>query len=396
MQSKFEQLIKELDEERETLSKVLETNSRQEIEISDLKNTLNETKHELIKSNGVINELTHFKSGYSQKLDEIKNLKNELDSENTRRDKLESKQEQLREEAKKIKQKLTLLQDENAELKHENVDYRNQLTGVKSRLDLIADKSHTELEKNSALQDQLNEMRKKLEHSEVKCSEYSQKFDLLMQKYELRKTKQKNKIERLWDYFQKERTKYKDLLTNAQIKNANDQENSSYQLLVEERNNLVASLADRDSRIRDLRRQNAQLNCKIKLLNDETENLNDRLEALIKEKNKLRRELQLNALSSDIFDLAPSSKNSAAHLPPVKSNSPPVLLVSKKKNFNSVENIDKATKLWTDMNTSCWDINYNTGNVNKYALASKNEANNYILNMTSDINSLTNTPRSFR
>lgn len=393
---KFEHLIKELDDERETLSKVLETNSRHEIEIGDLKNSLNETKHELIKSNGAVNELTHFKSGYNQKLDEIKSLKNDIENERSRREKLESKQEELKEEAKKLKQKLTLLQDENAELKHENVDYRNQLTGVKSKLDFVSDKSHTELEKNSALQEQLNELRKKLEYSEIKCADYSKKFDLLMQKYELRKTKQKNKIERLWDYLQKERIKYKDLLANAQNKMSNVNENSSYHLLVEERNGLVASLADRDSKLRELRRQNAQLNCKIKLLNDETENLNDRLEDLIKEKNKLRRELQLNALSTDIFDLTSPVNNSNAHLPPVKSNSPPVLLVSKKKNFNSVENIDKTAKLWTDMNTSCWDINYNTGNVNKYALASKNEANNYILSMTSDINSLTNTPRSFR
>lgn len=389
-------MINELDEERETLSKVLETKSKQEIEIGDLKSSLNDAKHELIKSNAVINELSHFKSGYNQKLDEIKSLKNECENEKSRREKLESKQDELKEEAKKLKQKLSLFQDEIAELKHENIDYRNQLAGYKSRLDMIVDKGHTEFEKNSALQDQLNELRKKLEHAEVKCSDYCKKFDLLMQKYEQRKTKQKNKIERLWDYLQKERSKYKDLLSNAQNKTANDQEISSYQLLVEERNNLVTSLADRDSKIRDLRRQNAQLNCKIKLLNNETENLNDRLEDLIKEKNKLRREIQLNALSTDIFDFKVPSSNSNSHLPPVKSNSPPILLVSKKKSFNSVENIDKTTKLWADMNTSYWDINYNTGNVNQYALATKNEANNYILNMTSDINSITNTPRSFR
>lgn len=389
-------MIKELDEERETLSKVLETKSKQEIEISDLKNSLNETKHELIKSNAVINELSHFKSGYNQKLDEIKSLKIECENEKSRREKLEQKQEELREEAKKLKQRHNFLQDENSELKHENIDYRNQLVGFKSRLDLISDKSHTELEKNSALQDQLNELRKKLEYAEVRCSDYSKKFDLLLEKYEQRKTKQKNKIERLWDYLQKERSKYKDLLANAQNKSNNNLEISSYQLLVEERNSLVTSVADRDSKIRELRRQNAQLNCKIKLLNNETENLNDRLEELIKEKNKLRREIQLNALSTDIFDLTVPSTNSNSHLPPVKSNSPPILLVSKKKSFSSVENIDKTTKLWSDMNTSCWDINYNTGNVNKYALASKNEANNYILNMTSDINSLNNTPRSFR
>ncbi|CAF0880566.1 unnamed protein product, partial [Brachionus calyciflorus] len=394
----------ELNDKRDTLSQVLETNSKNELEINNLESRLNETKHSLIKSENVINELTHFKTEHIQKIEEIIRLKHEVENEKSRREKAEFKLEEAKEELKKLKQRLSLVQDENSELKHENIEFKNQLSGVKSKLDLIADKSHTELEKNSALQDELNETRKKLEHAEVKCLNYSQKFDLLLKKYETRKTKQKNKIERLWDYLQRERTKYKDLLANAQndLNKKNDDSNStSHQLLMEERNNLISSLSDRDSKLRELRRQNAQLNSQIKLLNDETEHLNEKIEILIKEKNKFRKEAQLNVL--DILDLTPSTSfSNNQHTPPNKSNSPPVQLVPKKKSFNSTDNLDRTLTYWTDLNaTAAWDAFYNTGNVNKYALASssnlaKNEANTYIRNMTSDFNSLINTPMSFR
>lgn len=109
------------------------------------------------------------------------------------------------------------------------------------------------MEKLTAFQDDLNETRKKLEHAELKCASYSQKFEILLKKYESRKTKCKTKIERLWEYFQREKAKYKELLANAQNDLLNtkttlekeaefkQRQESSYQQIVEEKRNLLAT-----------------------------------------------------------------------------------------------------------------------------------------------------------
>jgi chromosome segregation ATPase len=180
------------------LSQVLEKNGKLDQQISKLDRQLNETKHSLIQTEKIINELTHFKSETLAKSEEIIKIKHDFENEKIRREKAEQKIDELREECKKLKQRAAKLQDENEEIKKENVENTNQLQGVKSKLDFISDIGHTELEKNTALQDQLSETKKKLELTEMKCTSYSQKFDILLKRYETRKVKQKNKIERLW------------------------------------------------------------------------------------------------------------------------------------------------------------------------------------------------------
>ena len=198
MQTKFEIVNNELNDKRETLSQILEKNGKLDQQISNLDRQLNETKHSLIQSENVINELSHYKSETLLKSEEKIKIKHDYDSEKLRREKAESKVEELKEEYKKLKQRANRLQEENDEIKKENVENTNQLQGVKSKLDFISDIGHTELEKNTALQDQLSEAKKKLELTEMKCTSYSQKFDILLKRYETRKVKQKNKIERLW------------------------------------------------------------------------------------------------------------------------------------------------------------------------------------------------------
>lgn len=223
---KYDQAINELNDKRATLSQVLEKNGQLDVQISNLEQQLNEAKQSIIISEGIINELNHYKTESGSKLDEAVRLKRDFDAEKSKREKAESKAEEIREEYKKVKSKLTKYMDENGELKQENVEIKNQLETIRSKFNLIADKSHTELEKNTELQDRLSETKKRLEIAEMKCSQYSQKFDLLLKKYESRKLKQKNKVERLWEYLQKERAKYKDLLTNAQV----DMTNAKYMM----------------------------------------------------------------------------------------------------------------------------------------------------------------------
>lgn len=109
------------------------------------------------------------------------------------------------------------------------------------------------MEKLNTLNDELNEVRKKLEHAELKCASYSQKFELLLKKYATRKQKCKSKIERLWEYFQREKAKYKELLANAQNDLTNTKttleketefktkQESSIQQIIEEKRNLLAT-----------------------------------------------------------------------------------------------------------------------------------------------------------
>ena len=198
LQTKYELLNNELNDKRETLSQVLEKNGKLDQQISKLDRQLNEAKHSLIQTENVINELTHFKSETLAKSEEIIKIKHDFDNEKIRCAKAEAKIEELRDECKKLRQRAAKLQEENEEIKKENVENTNQLQGVKSKLDFISDIGHTELEKNTALQDQLSEAKKKLELTEMKCTSYSQKFDILLKRYETRKIKQKSKIERLW------------------------------------------------------------------------------------------------------------------------------------------------------------------------------------------------------
>ena len=198
MEIKFDQICNELSDKRETLSKVLEKNGKLESQINELERKLNEAKHSLIQSETTITELNHFKSECSLKNEQAISMGHEFENEKARRVKTEKKCDELKDELKKCKQKANKLAEENATLKSETIEIKNQLDGFKSKLNMIADKSHTEFEKNNALQDELNESKKKLELAEVKCSNFSDKFDLLLKKYEDRKIKQKNKVERLW------------------------------------------------------------------------------------------------------------------------------------------------------------------------------------------------------
>lgn len=191
----------ELNEKRDILSQTLEKNGRLELQLGNAMQQMNEKKHQIASLEATINELIAYKSDSQGKHEEHIRTKHDLGVEISRREKAEAKIEEQKEEAKKQKLKLAKLQTDNNEIRNELIEAKSQLDNFKSKLNFISDKSHTEFEKNSALQDELNEAKKKLELTEIKCTSYSQKFDLLMKKYENRKIKQKNKVEKLWYAF---------------------------------------------------------------------------------------------------------------------------------------------------------------------------------------------------
>lgn len=198
LETKHGQLQNDFEEKRQTLTQSLEKCARLESQVESVEKQLADKNQLIGNLEKTMNELNGSKHDAQTRLEENLKLRHDYESEKSSREKAEVKLEELRDDYKKQKTRLAKLQADNGELKNEIVELKSQLDSLKSKLNLISDKSHTEFEKNSALQDELNEAKKKLELTEIKCTSYSQKFDLLMKKYENRKIKQKNKVERLW------------------------------------------------------------------------------------------------------------------------------------------------------------------------------------------------------
>lgn len=198
MEKKHEKLSEELSEKREALVQAQERQARLELHLSTLEQNMEDKKKHISHLEASINELTSFKQDSQMKLDELGQVKHELDVEQKLRTRVEAKCEEQRDEIKRQKQKLGQALSEANELRNEMAETKIQLETFKNKLNMISDRKHDDYEKNSAMQDELNEAKKKLELVEIKCESYSQKFDLLLKKYENRKLKHKNKIEKLW------------------------------------------------------------------------------------------------------------------------------------------------------------------------------------------------------
>ena len=252
LKAKFDELFKELGEKQETLSQLLEKNGRMDMRISELERQLTETKQTLIQSDSLINELNHSKTEAMTKIEEGIKSRHDYENERVRREKAEAKIEELKEESKRLRAKSNKLAEEANTYKVENIELKSQMDAVKSKYDFISDKTHSEFEKNTALQDELVDSKKRLEIAENKSALMTQRFEFLLKKYDARKAKNKAKIERLWSYMQRERSKYKELLTNAQnelnsTKSFLEKESeyklkneSSFQQMSEERARLVS------------------------------------------------------------------------------------------------------------------------------------------------------------
>lgn len=170
-------------------------------------------------------------------------------------------------------------------------------------------------------------------------------------------------------------------------------------------------MADKETKIRELKRQNYQLQSKIKLLEEEADSLNEKIDQTLKERNKLRKEFKLNLLPgiTDFYENTTSHSTS----PPSSTNTH-----GRSSSLARTDQFDCSFKSgslnfsnWNDFNTSStWDINYNTGNIHKYASKSSNlidsnlngklndpiQTTNYMRSITTDINSIAGTPKSFR
>lgn len=138
-------------------------------------------------------------------------------------------------------------------------------------------------------------------------------------------------------------------------------------------------MVDKDNKIREMKRQNLSLNSRITYLEEEIQTLTDKTDQILKEKNKLRKELQTNLtngpVSIEILDVSmPDSVSASANnlnasirsLKTINSSlnlTRPISTDPIEKSFNR----STSFNYWNELNaSSSWDVNYNTGYINKY------------------------------
>lgn len=157
-------------------------------------------------------------------------------------------------------------------------------------------------------------------------------------------------------------------------------------------------MVDKDSKMRDMKRQNSLLQSKIKLLEDEVDNLHEKIDSTLKERNKLRKEIQLNLVSqnapsmtSENMDTNLSYNISPSHKTGTYENNNNNTIVSNLSRAISTDPLDKSFKstsslnvnYWNELNnghttstSAIWDINYNTGYISKYNNNLRDSSNN--------------------
>jgi hypothetical protein len=59
-------------------------------------------------------------------------------------------------------------------------------------------------------------------------------------------------------------------------------------------------MVDKDAKVREMRRENLLLTSKIQLLEDQMENLNERVDRTLRERNQLRREINSVRLDTNL------------------------------------------------------------------------------------------------
>lgn len=195
--------------------------------------------------------------------------------------------------------------------------------------------------------------------------------------------------------------------------------------------------------MRDMKRLNLNLQTKIKLLEEEIETLHGRVESTVKERNRYRKEMQLNLLNpvssnGSGNDLISSTQSMGSAYSPTRDNINSINLIRNNVQLDSYEprvfnsnSMITSSKYWNDLTSgvnsshnATWDVNYNTGYLSRYPAfleskpsynsmtsnvmninalvkggSAKNscaDLNNYGGSVATDLNSSSSTPRSFK
>ena len=146
-------------------------------------------------------------------------------------------------------------------------------------------------------------------------------------------------------------------------------------------------MVDKDNKIREMKRQNLSLNSRITYLEEEIQSLTEKTDQILREKNKLRKELQTNLttghISLEILDVSmpesvsASTNNLNASMRSLKTINSSLNLTRPISTDPIEKSFNRSTSLnyWNELNaSSSWDVNYNTGYINKYSTSFKDTA----------------------
>ncbi|UJR30108.1 hypothetical protein I4U23_017649 [Adineta vaga] len=272
-------------------------------------------------------ELMSLRAELVTKSDQVTLLQYAIDEEKLKRQRLEMKLKRLKDEYINVRKELYNRIEENNSLQHELVecrfktDYNLYLTNQT----FSSIKSTNESEPSTAVQLYLKEKTDN-QQWQLKCRTYQQKVEQLQRNSELTKEKYKERLHEERELYERTKRKYLDHLKNVQRdlhetrqlleKDAELKFNqeTAYQQLIDERRQLLTSMVDKDAKVREMRRENLLLTSKIQLLEDQMENLNERVDRTLRERNQFRREIGTLRLDSNL-SIETGSRSSSSPSP---------------------------------------------------------------------------------
>ncbi|CAF3649586.1 unnamed protein product [Rotaria sp. Silwood1] len=273
-------------------------------------------------------ELSSLRAELVTKSDQVTILQHTIEEEKLKRQRFEMKLKRLKDEYVNVRKELYNRIEENNTLQHELVEcrFKNDYNLHITTQTFNSLKSPNEKESTAAVQLYLKE-KSENQHWQLKCRTYQQKVEQLQKNYELTKEKYKQRLQEEREIFERTKNKYFEHLKNVQKdlhetrqlleKDAELKLNqeSAYQQLIDERRQLLTSMVDKDAKVREMRRENLLLTSKIQLLEDQMENLNERVDRTLRERNQLRREINSVRFDSNI-SIETSARSSPSPSPP--------------------------------------------------------------------------------
>ncbi|CAF1406211.1 unnamed protein product [Adineta steineri] len=258
-------------------------------------------------------ELTSLRAELVTKSDQVTILQYAIDEEKLKRQRLEMKLKRLKEEYISVRKELYNRIEENNSLQHELVEcrFKNDFNIHMTNQTFSSIKSTNENEPSTAVQLYLKE-KTDSQQWQLKCRTYQHKIEQLQKNYEYTKERYKERLHEEREIFERTKHRYLDHLKNVQrdlhetrqlLEKDTElklNQESAYQQLIDERRQLLTSMVDKDAKVREMRRENLLLTSKIQLLEDQMENLNERVDRTLRERNQFRREINSVRLDSNL------------------------------------------------------------------------------------------------
>ncbi|CAF3948788.1 unnamed protein product [Rotaria magnacalcarata] len=336
------------------ITELEQTVSQEQKRNVELQRTVQYLELEVMKSRAIAKESL-------EKSQELERRFHETDKnfEETIRTQINETAEPTRRELNLLRAELVTKFDQITSLQHTIEEEKLKRQRLEMKLKRLKDEyvNPNEKEPTAAVQLYLKE-KSENQHWQLKCRTYQQKVEQLQKNYELAKEKYKQRLQEERELFERTKNKYfehlknvqRDLHETRQLLEKDTElklnQESAYQQLIDERRQLLTRykptkfgvdvsahtpfptvatvdelhthphlisnitfyrqvfyalfMVDKDAKVREMRRENLLLTSKIQLLEDQMENLNERVDRTLRERNQLRREINSVRFDSNI------------------------------------------------------------------------------------------------